>query len=84
MSQSFLDSSAAIDRVDDVMTSSLPLLFVHRHGNIFAGKVAAAIQKTSLAKRHLLFSDFNEVLKNEGMLDSFIRKCLYFMFHFPK
>ena len=67
MSQSLLDSPAAASRVNDIIITSLPLMFVHRNGNTFAGKVAAAICETSIAKQHPLFGKFNEVLEDEGM-----------------
>ena len=67
MSQSLLDISSAASRINDVIVTSLPLLFVHRHGNAFVGIVAATIQKTSLAKQHLLFTKFGDLLKDEGI-----------------
>ena len=66
MSQSVMDSPCGADKINDIIVTSVPLMFVHRHGNTFAGKVAAAIHKTSLAKYHPLFSKFSEVLENEG------------------
>ena len=66
MSQSSVDNPSAANKVNDIIATSLPLMFVHRHGNTFAGKVAATICKTCLAKYHPLFRKFSEVLENEG------------------
>lgn len=66
MSQSLMDGPSAANRIYDIIVASLPLMFVHRHGNTFADKVAATILKTNLAKHHPLFSKFNEMLQNEG------------------
>ena len=66
MSQSLLDSQSAANRMCDIIVTSLPLMFLHRHGNTFAGKVAATIHKTSFAKYHQFFGKFHEILENEG------------------
>ena len=66
MSQSFLDSPSAAKRMCDIIVTSLPLMFLHRHGNTLAGKVAATIHKTSFAKHHQFFGKFHEILENEG------------------
>lgn len=66
MSQSLMDSPSAADRIYDIIVTPLPLMFLHRHGNTFAGKVAATVHKTSLAKHHQFFGKFNELLENEG------------------
>lgn len=66
MSQSVLDGLADADRVNDVIVTLLPLLFVHRHGNTFAGKVATTIERTSLAKQHPLFAKFGDMLQDKG------------------
>ena len=66
MSQSALDSLADANQVNDVIVTSLPLLFVHRHGNTFAGKVATTIERTSLAKQHPLFTKFGDMLQDKG------------------
>ena len=72
MSQSLLDTPGAAERIDDVIVASLPLLFVHRHGNTFAGRVVSTICDTSLGKQHPLFSGLCEVLKVDGKLHSLI------------
>ena len=69
MSQSLLDHSTACDRVDDVIVASLPLLFVHRHGNTFAGRVASTICDTSLGRQQPLFSRLHEILKDDGIIN---------------
>ena len=66
MSQSLMESPSAANRIYDIVVTSLPLMFIHRHGNTFAGKVAVAIHKTSLAKRHQLFGKFSEMLDDKG------------------
>ncbi len=65
MSQSLIDSPSAANRVCDIIVTSLPLMFLHRHGNTLAGKVAATIHKTSLAQHHQFFGKFHEILENE-------------------
>ena len=66
MSESLVDNPSAANRICDIIVASLPLMFLHRHGNTLAAKVAATICKTSLAKHHQLFGNFNEMLENEG------------------
>ena len=66
MSRSLVDSPSAANRIYDIIVTSLPLMFVHRHGNTFVSKVAATVHKTNLAKHHPLFSEFNEMLESEG------------------
>ena len=68
MSQSLLDSPAAAERIDDIIVTSLPLLFVHRHGSTFASRVASTICDTSLGKQHQLFSGVTKVLQVDRKL----------------
>ena len=70
MSQSLLDHSTARHRVHDIIVALLPLLFVHRHGNKFVGRVASIIVlcDTSLRKQYLLFNRLQEIQTDKDII----------------
>ena len=55
-------SEAVPEQVDDIIITSLPLLFVHRHGNKLAGGVASVL----CGVEHALLSGLAEITESEG------------------
>ena len=59
-------SEVVPEEVDDVVITSLPLLFVHRHGNKLAEGVAGVL--CDRMQRHPLLGGLKELIEDEGEL----------------
>ena len=63
-SQGLLDHAPLM--ANDVIVAVIPLLFVRRHGNKFAGKVADVLAASAMATTHPLLIGLSDVLLLPG------------------
>ncbi len=57
--------------VNDVIATTIPLLFTGRHSNVLAGKVAEVIVQSPISDEHKVFQGLKEVFDTKGEICEF-------------